>query len=52
MDYFFNSLLNLLQHCFCCFMFWFFGLKVSKNLVPQSGIETALLAVKGGSLDH
>ena len=43
---FLKSLLNLLQCCFC-FMFWFFGLKPCRILVPWPGVEPALPAWEG-----
>ena len=33
-----NSVLNLLQYCFC-FMFWCFGHEACGNLAPQLGTE-------------
>ena len=50
---FLNSLLNLLQYCFCFVLC--FGLKVHGILAPQAGIEPASPASKGEvltSLDH
>ena len=35
----FEVLLTLLQYCFCCFMFWFFGQEACGILAPQPGIE-------------
>ena len=37
---FLESLLNLLQYCFC-FVFWFFGHKACEILAPTSGTEGA-----------
>ena len=33
-DHFLKSLLNLLQYCFCFFMFWFFGREACGILAP------------------
>ena len=40
-------LLNLLQYCFCSFMFWFFGHEACGILAPQPGIEPASPALEG-----
>ena len=46
--HFIKSLLNLFQYCFCfMFCFVFFGHKVCGILVPQPGIESSPLALKG-----
>ena len=42
--YFFKSLLNLLQYCFC-FMLWFFGQEACEILAPWPGIEPASTAL-------
>ena len=41
-----ESLLNLLQYCFC-FMFWFFGREACGLLAPWPGIEPARSALEG-----
>ena len=48
--FFFKSLLNLLQHCFC-FMFLFFGQEACGILASRLGIEPTIPAL-GGSLNH
>ena len=43
---FLNSVLNLLQHCFC-FMFWFFGPKACGMLASPPGMEPAPSVLEG-----
>ena len=38
-DHFLKSLLSLLQYCFPCFLFWFFGCEARGILAPQPEIE-------------
>ena len=45
-NFFFKSLLSLLQHCFY-FMFWFFGHEVCGILSPQPGLEPMPPALEG-----
>ena len=47
--FFFKSLLNLLQYCFC-FMFWFFGTMACGILVPEPEIQPVSPAMAGGVL--
>ena len=47
--FFLESLLNLLQDCFC-FMFWFFGHEACGILVPRPGIEPGAPALEGDVL--
>ena len=42
--FFFKSLLNLLQYCFC---FMFFGPEACGILAPQPGIKPVRLALEG-----
>ena len=42
---FLESLLNLLQYCFC-FMFWVWGLEASGILTPRPGIKPAIPALE------
>ena len=44
--FFFKSLLNLLQYCFCV-MVWFFDHEACGILAPQPGIEPIPLALEG-----
>ena len=44
--FFFLSLMNLLQYCFC-FMFWFFGHEACGILAPLPGIEPTPHALEG-----
>ena len=44
--FFFKSLLNLFQYCFC-FMFWFLVCEAYGILAPPPGIEPALPALEG-----
>ena len=44
--FFFKSLLNLLQYCFC-FVFWFFDPEACGILAPQPGIEPESPALQG-----
>ena len=44
--FFFKSLLNLFQYCFC-FMFWFFVCEACGILAPKPGIEPAPPALEG-----
>ena len=44
--FFFKSLLNLLQYCFC-FMFWLFGCDACGIPASRPGIEPALSALEG-----
>ena len=44
--FFLESLLNLLQDCFC-FMFWFFGHEACGILVPQPGMELTSPVLEG-----
>ena len=53
--FFFKSLLNLLQYCFCCLCSGFLALTYVGILDPQTGIESTLLLhwkVKSQPLDH
>ena len=43
---FLNSLLNLLQYCFC-FTFWFFGHQACGILASQPGVEPVSPALEG-----
>ena len=45
-DFFFKSLSNLLQYCFC-FLFQFVGQEACGILVPQSGIEPTHSVLEG-----
>ena len=44
---FLQSLLNLLQHCFCVFWVFFFGQKAGDILAPWPGIKPATPALEG-----
>ena len=44
--FFFKSLLNLLQYCFCV-MVWFFDHEACGILAPQPGIKPAPRALEG-----
>ena len=44
--FFLESLLNLLQDCFC-FMFWFFGHEACGILVPHPGMELTSPVLEG-----
>ena len=47
-----KSLLNLLQYCFCFFMFCFFDPKAWGTLTSLLGIEPVPLALEGKALMH
>ena len=49
--FYYYSLLNLLQYCFCL-CFGFFGLEACGTLSPQAGMEPAALALEGQSPNH
>ena len=49
--FFFKSLLNLFQYCFC-FMFWFLVCEACGILAPKPGIEPAPPALEAQSLNH
>ena len=50
--FFFKSLWNLLQYCFCCFTFWLFGCEAYGILVPWLGIKPSPPVLKVQSLSH
>ena len=42
----------MLQYCFCCFKFWFFGCEAYGILVPWLGIKPSPPVLKVQSLNH